>query len=410
MTFLTNRCLVTIMSKPSQPIWITLLTLCLFGCLNQYAIDIYTPSLPTLTRDFNVSINLVQWSITVYTIGLSFTMLLSGPISEVLGRKIPLLAGVYTMAIGSIICAIAPNITTLIVGRLIQGLGAGAPAVLWRAIMRDLFYGDELAKYSAYLSPIIIGMLAIAPLLGGFAEHFLSWRASFVFLLLYAAGCIVIIKRLYKETHPQTKTNQPSAIKVMDSLKTVLSNRDFISNSFCSFLALGMFLSWFICGPFILIQLMHFTPIQFGWTCSLSILSMGSIGAFINARLIGRWRRTTLMRLGFSLFCLAGTVLLTTCLTLPQDPLGVIVPLLVVNLAGNFIWANATANAMTPFGHLAGYAATLFTFFQYAGGAIISSVLTLMPDYSAVPLAASWVTLALLGLFTTFRLRESKSD
>ncbi len=393
-----------------KPNWIILSILCLFGCLNQYAIDIYIPSLPTLTTDFHASINTVQWSVTIYTVALSITMLVFGPLSEAYGRKPPLLIGIGMMACGSIICALAPNMTTLIIGRFIQGLGAGAPLVLWRAIMRDFFTGDELAKYSSYLSPIIIGMMAIAPLLGGYFDHYLSWRASFAFLVVYAMTCLLVIQRHYQETHTQRKTNRHTATDVITAFKTVLTHRRFIGNGLCSFLALGMFLSWFICGPFILIQLMHFTPIQFGWTCSLCILTMGSTGALINAKLLNTWKPRTLMRMGFMLFCLAGILLLADCLTLPHNPIGVITPLLIINLAGNFIWANASANAMTPFGHLAGYAATLFSFFQYAGGAMIGSILTLMPDHSAVPLAVSWITLPLLGLLVTFTLCQAESD
>ena len=180
----------------------------LFSCLAQFAIDIYTPSVPAIALQFHVSLNAVQWSISIYAVGLCLSMLVYGPLSDIIGRRKPLLLGLFLMMVGSLICALSKNIETLIVGRLVQGLGAGAIAVLWRAMMRDLFSGDELAKYSSYLVPVIVGIMAVAPLLGGYFQHYISWRASFVFLLLYAIVSSLLILWQYKEGKlPSNKMN-----------------------------------------------------------------------------------------------------------------------------------------------------------------------------------------------------------
>src|SRR3989338_6223909 len=155
-------------------------------CLTQLASDIYAPSLPGIASYFHTNVDLAQWSMAIYMLGVALSQLVYGPLSEGVGRKKPLLTGLIIMIVGTLICLFSPSIKVLILGRLIQGCGAGACAALWRSIFRDLFTGEELSKYGSYLVVFIMFIIPAAPLLGGYLEEFYSWRACFAFMTLYS--------------------------------------------------------------------------------------------------------------------------------------------------------------------------------------------------------------------------------
>ena len=104
--------------------------------------------------------------------------------SEGIGRKIPLIGGLIIIFVGSLVCLYASTIETLLVGRFIQGIGAGAGASLWRSIFRDSFRGDQLAKYGSYLSIFMIFIVPASPTLGGYLEEWFGWHSCFYFRLL----------------------------------------------------------------------------------------------------------------------------------------------------------------------------------------------------------------------------------
>jgi DHA1 family bicyclomycin/chloramphenicol resistance-like MFS transporter/DHA1 family 2-module integral membrane pump EmrD-like MFS transporter len=126
------------------------LVIVLSGCLAGISSEIYIPSLPAISDDLKITIDEAQYTIAIFMLGLSISQLIYGPISDVIGRRLPLIIGILIMISGSFICFYTTNITTLLLGRFIQGLGAGAGASLWRAIFRDSFNGAELAKYGGY--------------------------------------------------------------------------------------------------------------------------------------------------------------------------------------------------------------------------------------------------------------------
>ena len=165
----------------------------LAACLTQFAADIYAPSLPAIATNLNTSLDLTQWSMAIYMWGVALTLLIYGPLSDGVGRKGPIVVGLSIMIIGSIICMLAPNIEFLIIGRFIQGCGAGACAGLWRSVFRDVFTGEQLAKYGSYFTIFVMFIVPAAPALGGYLQQLFGWRASFVFMSFYAVFALLSI-------------------------------------------------------------------------------------------------------------------------------------------------------------------------------------------------------------------------
>ncbi len=118
--------------------WIFTIIL-LIGCLSQMGSDIYSPSVPAIAQALHTHLGLVQWTMAIYMLGVALSLLFYGPLSDSIGRKKPLIIGLSLVLLGNVICLLSRNINTLLIGRFVQGCGAGACAGLWRAIFRDVF-------------------------------------------------------------------------------------------------------------------------------------------------------------------------------------------------------------------------------------------------------------------------------
>lgn len=170
-------------------------------CSTQFASDIYAPCLPVIAIDMHTSVSLAGLSMSIYMFGTAISQLIYGPLSEGIGRKTPMLIGLFIMTIGSIICVLATNIDTLIIGRLIQGCGAGACACLWRSVFRDSFSGEDLSKYASYLVVLIMFIAPAAPIIGGILQEIFGWQSNFIFMAVYSLLSLVGIIFKFHETN-----------------------------------------------------------------------------------------------------------------------------------------------------------------------------------------------------------------
>lgn len=139
----------------------------MLATLGPLNIDMYLPSFPEIGDDLNARASLVQLSLTACLIGLGIGQVFVGPISDAQGRKKPLIISIILFAVASLLCALAPNITTLIVARFLQGFTAAAGIVVSRAVVRDVFSGRELTTFFALLMVINAVAPMLAPLAGG---------------------------------------------------------------------------------------------------------------------------------------------------------------------------------------------------------------------------------------------------
>src|SRR4051794_9984890 len=151
--------------------------------------DIYLPGLPRLTDDFGASTSTAQLTVAFFLVGLGAGQLLTGPLSDIHGRRRPLLVGTGLYLVASLLCAAAPSIGLLIIARALQGAAAATGVVIARAIVRDLFSGRQAARYLSRLV-LLYGLAPLlAPAIGGQLLRFTSWRG--VFFLL--AGAAVVL-------------------------------------------------------------------------------------------------------------------------------------------------------------------------------------------------------------------------
>lgn len=366
-------------------------------CLTQFAADIYAPSLPAIASNLQTSIHLSQWSMAIYMFGVALSQLIYGPVSEGIGRKMPLIIGLSIMLLGTLICLFAPTIHFLIAGRLVQGCGAGACASLWRSVFRDVFTGEELAKYGSYLVIFVMFIVPAAPVLGGYLQHYFDWRASFVFMSVYTAIALIAIMYGFHETSKHHHKERLKISYIVSTFKKLLTSRIFISITLCTFLSYGAFFAWFTAGPVLLINIVGLTPIEFGWLTFIGGGSAYALAGWLNGKFVKRYGMPKMLRFGFSMMLLAGILMLLGKIIFAINVWIIALPIILFYFGSTFIWPNAFAIAFTPFGEIAGYAGALYGFMQISGAAVIGGIVSHLPTTTQVPLAMTIMVASLLA-------------
>ncbi len=363
----------------------------LLACLPQVATDIYTPSLPTLANAFGVKIDIVQWSIAVYVFGVASSQLIYGPLSEGLGRRLPLFIGSTIFLIGSLFCVFAPSIELLITGRLIQGLGAGACTALWRSIFRDTFHGAELSKYASYSTLIVMFVLPSAPVLGGYLQHTLGWRSTFIFLTLYCLIVLMVLCTHFKETNQHHHKDRLKKIFIIATFKSTLIHPIFMGYASCALITFASFFAWVAIGPVLLIAHLNVTPVAFGWiSCLVVGLGMG-ISSALNSTFVKYIGVAVMLRLGWGLCTFSGILLITCYMLFGMTVLVITLPVFVFYTGVFLVWPNIFSAAFEHMGSVAGYAGAIYGCMQMIGGALITAIIAYLPDATPLPLGIIYI-------------------
>lgn len=355
-------------------------------CLTQFASDVYAPSLPNIASNLSVNVDLVQWSMAIYMLGVALSQLAYGPLSEGVGRKKPLLAGLIIMLIGGLVCFFAKNIETLILGRLIQGCGAGACAALWRSIFRDIFTGEELAKYGSYLVVFVMFIVPAAPVLGGYLQDSYGWRACFAFMSIYTVVALFAIARGFKETNKHHHIERLKLSYIVKTYSSLLISPVFMGITLCTFLSYGAFFTWFVSGPVLLIEGIGISPVAFGWITFSGGGTAYALAGWLNGRVVKRFGMPTMLRFGWCIMIVASSLLLVSQLVFNLTLWGIVIPVILFYFGSTFIWPNAFAMAFTPFGKIAGYAGALYGSMQLGGAAALGGLMSYLPNETPLSL------------------------
>ncbi len=360
--------------------------------------DMYLPAFPELERHFPGDGSGIQLSLSSFFAAFAFGQLLFGPLSDRFGRKPPLYAGIGLFIASSLLCAIAPNIGTLIALRFLQGLGACAGAVVSMAVVRDLFEGREGAKIFSLLA--VVGGIApmLAPTIGGLVLLAAGWKAIFMTLAAMGALCLAGMHFRMPETAPAKRLSaHPAAIA--KGYWALLRDKNFMLFTVSmGFGGAGMF-AYIAGSPFAFMQGFGLAPWVYGLVFGCN--AMGLIGgAQLNALLMAKFDPAAVMRFGMYAQACAGLVLLACAGTGAFGLFGVLVPLFAYLFLLSFIRPNATAMAMAPFKHCAGTASALLGALQFVIASAATMAMGMAHSSSPVPMAAAIAVCGLAGALT----------
>lgn len=270
-------------------------------------LDIYVPSIPTIRAYFGINEGTMQLTVSLYLLITGLLQLILGPLSDQIGRRKVALFSTAMLILGSGVCAIAFNVSFLILGRIIQALGACGMMVSCFAIVRDLFSEEECGRVYSFLNSTIALSPLLAPLAGGYIAYWFNWRISFVFLAIVAL--IIFIStfiNLNETLDPKNKRNLEKEF-LMDYWR-VLRNPFFIAYTFCASAAFGGFLTFFSCSSYIIISLLHVPLEHFGFyfgTIGI-VFFCGSLISGYSSKHFGIYKTATI---GAFLMLLSGIVM-----------------------------------------------------------------------------------------------------
>jgi DHA1 family bicyclomycin/chloramphenicol resistance-like MFS transporter len=350
------------------------------------AMDAYLPGLPELARDFGASPSAAQVTVTTYLLGLALGQLLSGPLSDVHGRRRPLVAGMAVFTVTTLACSLAPSLPVLAGMRLIQGTSAAVGVAVGRAIVRDLYAGAAGARYLSRLM-IVIGLAPIlAPVIGGQLLRVTSWRGVFVALSVLGLALTAVGARLLPETLPRERRRAGGLRVTLETFARLLANRRFVGFVLIVGLGGGAMIGYVAGSSFVLQDVYGASPQLFGVLFGLNAVFLVA-GAQVNAHLLATRSPRSLLRVGLVMLVVAG-VALVVIVSLPTAGLVMVVAPLMLQMASwSFVQANALALALTDHPEVAGTAAALLGVSQYAFGALTAPLVGLGGSDTALPMA-----------------------
>lgn len=368
-----------------------LMTLSALMAITSLAVDVYLPALPTMARMLGGNAEL---TVTGFLLGFTIAQLVWGPITDRIGRKLPLFIGMVLFITGSVGCALSQSMAAVIFWRVFQAVGACIGPMLSRAMIRDL-YGQSQAAHMLSTLMIIMAVAPIGgPLLGGWLLKISSWHA--IFWLLAGTGVIIFLAvfRL-PESLPVSKRSTGSFWQAFINYGKLLKNRRYMRYTLCvTFFYLAAYA--FITGsPFVYINYFKVAPQYYGYLFGINIIGLTLLAA-VNRKLVTRFSLDTLLRTATLIATLAASTLLVCSIAAIGGVWGVIIPIFVIFSMNGIIAActNAAAlNGVPP--EIAGSAAALLGSMQYGSGIISSMLLVQFSD--GTPRTMAWI----MAIFVT---------
>lgn len=368
----------------NKKLWFVLIlgSLTAFGPLSM---DMYLPALPLVAEDLATTASLVQMSITSCLLGLAFGQLLFGPLSDIHGRRRPLLFTLLIYAAASLLCAFSTSIWAFIGLRFVQGFAGAAGIVIARASAKDMYSGKELTKFVALLSLVNGAAPILAPIFGGAVLRFVPWPAVFIILSLIGVAMFLAVAFTLTETLPEDKRAEGGVLATVKTFHLLIKDRVFMGIALSqAFVSMGMF-AYIAGSPFVLQNIYEATPQQFSF-----IFAANGVGIIIAAQVTGKlasqMAEKKLLFYGV-LLSFSGALLLLLAITL-QGPLWIVlIALFFVVSSVGIVGTTAFSLGMERQGKAAGSASAFLGILPFGGGALVSPLVGIGGEYTAIPMS-----------------------
>lgn len=379
------------MSRPIE--FKTILLACLIISVGQLSMGLVFPSLPWIAKDFDISLDQAQLLVSVYLLGFGPSQFIYGPVSDALGRKKVLLAGLLIAMLGLLmIIFLSHTFTGMVAGRFLQGLGTGCCAVLARASTRDRFNGPELPIALSYIAMAASITPLVAPVIGGFINAHFGWTMVFISLLGYVLLAWTVIVFRFQETITQTSA-LPSPKKMLLQYRDLLTSRYFMSFASIGWLNFSLMITTVSVMPFIMQNQIGMTSDQYAMWALIPAFGM-ICGTSICNRvrpIIG----TKKMLLVTPILHVSSAAWLFFC---PVEPLYLMIGQLLMILGNAIALPCAQAMVMQPYKKQAGAAAAM----SGGGQMVVSSIVSMA--LVQLGLSQAWHLSLVIVVFATITL------
>ncbi|MEO8848407.1 MAG: multidrug effflux MFS transporter [Casimicrobiaceae bacterium] len=364
--------------------------------ISPFAMDIYLVSMPSMTVSLAASVTMVQLTLSVYMYGLGAGQLFAGPLSDRYGRRPVLLGGTALFVAASLACALAPSVEVLIAARLVQALAVAACSTVPRALVRDLFAGDDAAHILSLMGMVLGIAPIIAPIIGAQLHLAFGWRSTFGFVTVYAAVALFAAWRALPETLRNADHRALHPRVMVANFALLLHSRVFLGYFLVScFTFCGLFA--FLAGSSFVFESVMDTGAG-GFGLLFGSVMLGNVtGALIASRVVRRFGIDGVIRFAAALGCVAGLAMAALAWMGVHHPLAIVLPMFFYMVSLMMTAPQAMAGAMTPFPRIAGAAASLQQFGQFVLASTAALIVGVTYDHTSRPMATTIAVSAVLA-------------
>lgn len=393
-------------SKNSAKVpFILVIFLGMLTAITPLATDLYLPALPIMPGELNTTASNIQMTIGVMTFGVAIGQLFGGPISDTMGRKLPLIIGNLLCVISGIICAYASSIEILLLGRFLQGLTGSVGVVISKAIARDFASGQELTKLFALLMMVNGLAPVLAPLVGGQLLLFTTWRVIFVILALFST-ILLVGSFLFRESLPKEKRITGGIGTAAKSYIKLIKDKPFLGQTLIQLFAFGAFFSYISGSSFVYQNIFQLSAQEFSY-----LFGINSCGIILASAISGRISNviTSKQLLTFSLWQLTIGSLLFLVAMLLEWPLIPVTIILFFTVCTVSLFGSASFSmAMTSYGEMAGSASAILGFASMFAAGIVSPLVGIGGDHTGIPMGITMLVCAAFSLLCLYGLVEKE--
>lgn len=374
---------MNIMPKPHNSI----IFLGLLSAFSLLTFDLYQPSLPFITNYFNITPGLGQLTLSIYLLVYGLTHLIWGPLIDYFGRRRLLPGNLVLAFIGSLICALAPNITILICGRVLQGFALCCANLIAYSAARDFEDTVIRAKVLSYISMTVSISPIIAPVIGALIFHSFGWQANFIMMAIVALVLLIQTKISLLESPFWTPPQENFSIKkVLNEYKSILHIPSLWCASFILMFGISAVMLTIINSSYLIIEVLNYSPLAYGFIFILNGLNI-IFGNYLGIWLRERLNIMTTIYLGNGFIILGGAAMLITSKFFGFSLLALAFSL-ISNLGISVSAAPTISIALTDFKQNAGIAMAFMNTIRLLGPSLLT-ILTgylLMRNLDALPL------------------------
>jgi DHA1 family bicyclomycin/chloramphenicol resistance-like MFS transporter len=356
---------------PERPPRPPLLVLIAISALQPFALNVLAPALPGMTRSLETDYSTIQLTLTLYLVTVAAVQLVVGPISDRIGRRPCILAGVALFIAGSVLGAAAAQIETLLAARVVQAMGGGTCFALARAVVRDVAPKDEAASLIGYIAMVMVLSPMVAPLIGGFIDAEFGWRAIFLAALALATPVALGSYWFLHETAPRTGAS--SLREVFQGFPFLVRNRFFVGYTLALAFTTATFFLLIGGAPYVVVETMGQPPTVYGaYFIANGVGYMA--GNFISGRFGRRLGSERLIFIGVAVSVFSVLLELPFVLSGWWTPATLFLPLSLNAVGNGMTIPGGMASALSVRPDLAGTASGLAGATQLGLGALASMV------------------------------------
>lgn len=364
--------------------------------IGPFTIDTYLPSFPHIGAEFAATPAQLQQTLSLYLFTVAFMTLFHGTLSDSFGRRPVILASLTLYVFASVGCAMAANLPQLLLWRAVQGLSAGAGIIVGRAIIRDSLEGHAAQRLMSLVTMIFGIAPAIAPVIGGWLQDAVGWRAIFWFLTGYGLMLLAGTVRWLPETHPAAD-RQP--FRAGPLLRNYLQlGGDIRLVLLCLVIAFNFsgFFLYIVSAPAVIYDLLGMTEKDFAW---LFVPGIGGvmIGAFFSGRLASRIAPRRTVGIGYLIMCAAIAFNIGYCAMLPPALPWTVLPVMIYTIGMALVMPSATLLTLELFPRLRGMTSSLQGFAHSLFAGLTAGLVSPLVSGHALALALTMGGLMVMG-------------